>query len=270
MKKHFTEEKGVGFRRQDDASMKAIPSCKEGVSGPRCNAWKARVTGLINSMCKAGTAMRQEFTVSHGKEGACLSRRSFFEVALAIGCGWLPSEKLLADDESQAMANWMARWMYSKSLFGRLNLSRFVEPVYFLTQATEWRSSGQSAQYRDVRVPKGFVTDFASIPRVFWSALRPDGEYAHAAVVHDYLYWTQKRSREEADSIFKMAMEDLEVDPRTVFILYSAVRAHGESAWDNNARRKSVGERRVLIKFPEEANARWEEWRTKPGVFGEE
>jgi hypothetical protein len=47
---------------------------------------------------------------------------------------------------------------------------------------------------------------------MFWSALRPDGEYAYAAVVHDYLYWTQSRSREEADQILKMAMEDSEVE----------------------------------------------------------
>ena len=48
-------------------------------------------------------------------------------------------------------------------------------------------------------MPTGFVTDFASIPPIFYSVLRPDGEYAYAAVIHDYLYWTQTRPREDAD-----------------------------------------------------------------------
>jgi hypothetical protein len=40
----------------------------------------------------------------------------------------------------------------------------------------------------EVVVPEGFVTDFASIPRLFWSIAPPYGWYAEAAVVHDLLY----------------------------------------------------------------------------------
>lgn len=39
-----------------------------------------------------------------------------------------------------------------------------------------------------VHVPVGFVTDFASIPRMFWSIMPPEGWYGKAAVLHDYLY----------------------------------------------------------------------------------
>lgn len=39
-----------------------------------------------------------------------------------------------------------------------------------------------------VHVPVGFVTDFASIPRLFWNILPPTGWYGAAAVVHDYCY----------------------------------------------------------------------------------
>lgn len=36
-------------------------------------------------------------------------------------------------------------------------------------------------------VPKGFVTDFASIPQPLWSlGLSPHGQYSRAAVIHDY------------------------------------------------------------------------------------
>ena len=38
-------------------------------------------------------------------------------------------------------------------------------------------------------VPKGFVTDFASIPQPLWAlGLSPHGQYSRAAIVHDYLY----------------------------------------------------------------------------------
>lgn len=87
----------------------------------------------------------------------------------------------------------------------------------------------------------GFVTDFASISRIFWSILRPDGVYAYAAVVHDYLYWTQMRSREESDTILKMAMEDFDVDRVTVSTIYEAVRLGGQTSWSENADKKAQG-----------------------------
>jgi hypothetical protein len=49
---------------------------------------------------------------------------------------------------------------------------------------------GQSSQ--TIVVSGGFVTDFASIPTVFTSfGLGPNGRYSKAAIVHDYLYWSQ-------------------------------------------------------------------------------
>jgi hypothetical protein len=37
-------------------------------------------------------------------------------------------------------------------------------------------------------VPRGFQTDFASIPRIFWTILPPVGRYDKAAVIHDAGY----------------------------------------------------------------------------------
>lgn len=39
-----------------------------------------------------------------------------------------------------------------------------------------------------ITVPKGFMTDLTSIPKMMDKALPPDGQYAPAAVVHDFLY----------------------------------------------------------------------------------
>ena len=39
-----------------------------------------------------------------------------------------------------------------------------------------------------VVVPKGFVTDFASIPRIFWGLIEPDGPLYLGAILHDFGY----------------------------------------------------------------------------------
>jgi hypothetical protein len=148
-----------------------------------------------------------------------------------------------------------------------LYLSRFIEPMYFLIKPTDWKSGPKLSKLPPVIVPAGFVTDFASIPKVFWSALKPDGEYAHAAVFHDYLYWTQSGSKEDADLTLKYAMEDLELGKLTVDAIYMAVHLAGQSSWDKNAKLKAAGEKRVLKVFPTKAATRWTDWKKDPNVF---
>jgi hypothetical protein len=120
-------------------------------------------------------------------------------------------------------------------------------------------------------VPPGFVTDFASIPRAFWSFLPPDGEYAYAAILHDYLYWIQSRSREESDEILKFAMEDLKVGSITIGAIHSAVRIGGGGAWDSNKQAKTKGEKRLLKidKFPNDPTTRWEDFKKRQDVFAD-
>jgi hypothetical protein len=171
--------------------------------------------------------------------------------------------------QEMTMERWMNEWMsVSKAPGGMLRLSRFREPIYFLTDPISWTPNAGQETYHAVTVPPGFVTDMASIPRVFWSLLRPDGEYAYAAIVHDYLYWTQTGSREEADHILKMAMEDFEIDALTVRIIYQAVHSGGQAAWASNAKKKALGEKRVLARFPQDPRTKWDDWKLRPGVFG--
>ena len=87
-----------------------------------------------------------------------------------------------------------------------------------------------------ITVPKGFTTDFASIPRLFWSILPPWGKYGKAAVIHDYLYWEAERPRKDADKIFLEAMTVLSVNYFYRNIMYRAVRMFGSHAY--NRRRK--------------------------------
>ena len=85
-----------------------------------------------------------------------------------------------------------------------------------------------------ITVPAGFVTDFASIPQMFWSVLPPWGKYGKAAVVHDYLYQTALCPRDECDEVFLEAMEVLGVPYITRKTMYYAVRMFGQIAWDNH------------------------------------
>jgi hypothetical protein len=97
-------------------------------------------------------------------------------------------------------------------------------------------------------VPVGFVTDFASIPQALQSIIRQNGLYILPAVVHDYLYWKQTCTREQADQIFMLAMIENKVADVHRFPIHGAVRAAGSFAWDDNAKERAARLIRILPK----------------------
>lgn len=90
-------------------------------------------------------------------------------------------------------------------------------------------------------VPVGFQTDFASIPFLFWTLLPPDGQYTAAAVIHDFLYFTQTRTRLVSDRIFLEAMKVLKVNIFKRLIMYQAVRLWSWIPWNRHAARIQKG-----------------------------
>lgn len=92
-----------------------------------------------------------------------------------------------------------------------------------------------------VEVEKGFDTDYASIPRIFWNIMPPDAEYTEAAVVHDRDYWYQEVEREVADLTLLQGMEALGVSFLRRQLIYRSVRAFGSIAWNANRRKKLAG-----------------------------
>jgi Protein of unknown function (DUF1353) len=142
--------------------------------------------------------------------------------------------------------------------------------MYFLLEPISWSPDAGAQQLPAVTVPKGFVTDFASIPQIFWTILRPDGDYAYAAVIHDYLYWTQTGTRKEADLTMKAVMNEFSLSAPVVFTIYNAVRVGGHFAWDENRSLKSDGEKRMLAAYPKDPRITWEQWKKQPNVFGEQ
>lgn len=78
-----------------------------------------------------------------------------------------------------------------------------------------------------VTVPAGFVTDFASVPRVPVAYLLYANRGRKAAVVHDYLYRRGEPDRETCDAVFR---EALAADGEGFFVswaMWSGVRLFG-------------------------------------------
>lgn len=85
-----------------------------------------------------------------------------------------------------------------------------------------------------IKVPKGFMSDGASIPKIFWSWIGgPTGRYFYAAVLHDWLYYKKIYKRAKADKIFYEAMGVLGVPNWKRSMMYMAVRMCAWISWNN-------------------------------------
>lgn len=107
------------------------------------------------------------------------------------------------------------------------------EPQYgrarweLMTRLIYWDRNG-----RTWVVPAGYITDFASVPRLplaYWLT----GDHAHmAAVLHDYLctdYYPTRMTWREAADLFNEAMQAEGVSRTRRWAMYWAVRLFGEA-----------------------------------------
>lgn len=109
----------------------------------------------------------------------------------------------------------------------------------------------------------GFMTDFASIPRPFWAILPKWGKYGNAAVVHDWLYWSQRRTRAQSDQILFEGMGALSVPAWQRYLIYWAVRLFGIFAWLRNRWDREAGFERVISNGKIKAI----QFSERPGLF---
>ncbi len=123
-------------------------------------------------------------------------------------------------------------------------------------------------------VPRGFITDFASVPAALQCILSKTGRYGKAAVIHDYIYRCAGQAirmfeqnsinptpqaiyfsendgykysldrffieQKEADSIFNIAMEILDVKPWRQTLLYYGVKWFGHFTFDSHLARNNA------------------------------
>lgn len=84
-----------------------------------------------------------------------------------------------------------------------------------------------------ITVPKGFLTDLASIPRVFWALDAPNDTVSIApAILHDYMYSAEfpytSYTRKQADDIFYQALRVNGASTWQAFKFWSTVRLFGK------------------------------------------
>lgn len=100
---------------------------------------------------------------------------------------------------------------------------------------------------QELTVPAGFVTDFASVPSALRGLVSPAGPHLVPSIVHDYLYWNQTCSRDQADRIFALALEGAGVGAVQREVLSQGVRTPlGRRAWRDNARDRDEGRPRIV------------------------
>ncbi len=95
-----------------------------------------------------------------------------------------------------------------------------------------------------VEIPAGFVTDFASVPKAFWSIFpATDPHYLRAAVVHDWGYQfggmypladgglLDLSQRSKVDVLFLDLMQAEGANWISRRVIFRAVRTFGWAAW---------------------------------------
>lgn len=83
-------------------------------------------------------------------------------------------------------------------------------------------------------VPAGFVTDFASIPGPLAVVFGPS-VHDLPALIHDYLYWRQSCTREQADRVFDVALDLVGVSKVKRMAIRVGLRLGGPAAYRENA-----------------------------------
>jgi hypothetical protein len=118
-------------------------------------------------------------------------------------------------------------------------MSRFLTPLRAEKSGQYWTILQPLIFDSDVAqkvfiVPAGFVTDFASVPRLPLAFLLT-GDSAHeAAVVHDFLYSRGLVTREMADAVFREAAKVSGEPGWKSWLLFLGVRLGGWVAWNDH------------------------------------
>ncbi|HEX8593859.1 MAG TPA: DUF1353 domain-containing protein [Pseudomonas sp.] len=148
----------------------------------------------------------------------------------------------------------------------------FGDAQFWMTTQPVVYSIGSTADR--IVIPRGFVTDFASIPKPLWTlGLTPYGQYSRAALIHDYLYWAQGCSRAQSDRLLLIAMKESKVGGFDEFAVYNGVHLGGTHSWQGNAKERASGLPRVIPRKylrPDDPNMGWPAYRAflvKEGVL---
>lgn len=122
-------------------------------------------------------------------------------------------------------------------------MSRFLTPLDVQLEDDaenegrgSWRLDSPLVYQSDVAketftVPAGFVTDFASVPRLPVAFLLAADSCHEAAALHDWLYTTHPVDRATADAILREASAVTGAPAWRAWLMWAGVRVFGGAHW---------------------------------------
>ena len=93
---------------------------------------------------------------------------------------------------------------------------------------------------RTIEIPAGFVTDFASVPRLPFAYWLTGNIAQEAATIPDFLYQTHSTSKATADRVFLEAMKATKVVAWRRWLMYTMVSLFGWTSYGSGPDRFRV------------------------------
>lgn len=128
--------------------------------------------------------------------------------------------------------------MFNNDIVGKfVDSSRFelIESIAYVNSELE------------ITVKAGFISDMASIPKMFWGIIGSpfEGKYRKAALIHDGLYGSHWLTKKESDALFLEMMKVNGVSWLKRYTMYYAVKWFGNGAW--NKPKKKIEKVKTLV-----------------------
>lgn len=124
--------------------------------------------------------------------------------------------------------------------------------------------------YNGLVVPKSFITDLASIPKLFQGVVGVPEDFDEESILHDFLYSKYNNygiNRDTADKIFRQSLVLNEVNPIVANLMYLAVKVGGELHWQEKIFTEQPYEKQACIdhtkehkEYQERMNELLKEW----------
>ncbi len=105
-----------------------------------------------------------------------------------------------------------------------ISASRQTDGTWTLNRKLVYKSAVTGRTYT---VPRGFNTDFASVPRLPVAYVLTGNTAHQAAALHDYLYRTGAEDRTTCDAIFREAMAATGIPGWRAWMMWVGVRLGG-------------------------------------------
>jgi len=93
-----------------------------------------------------------------------------------------------------------------------------IIPIIKSDEKYDWYELIDDCQFNDLIIPRGFKTDFASVPQFLWWLIPPHCKAAMPSVIHDYTCQYAIWPRKECDLVFKQLLAQASV-PRWQYLL---------------------------------------------------